>query len=147
MSIEQTSSLTLITGGARSGKSTLALDLAEELISGGFDNPLFIATLQPEDPEMDYRVERHKKQRSQSWQTIEESIHLPELLESTIGNPIIIDCIAMWVTNLIFSTIDLDIESIEILDQQSMDRCETLVASQTERLINAARESKAHVFM
>ena len=146
MSIEQTSSLTLITGGARSGKSTLALNLAEELISSGFDNPLFIATLQPEDPEMDYRVERHKKQRSQNWQTIEESIQLPELLETTVGNPIIIDCIAIWVTNLIFSTIDLDIESIEILDQESMDRCETLVASQTERLINAARESKAHVF-
>ena len=146
MSIEHASSLTLITGGARSGKSTLALNLAEELISSGFDNPLFIATLRPEDPEMDYRVERHKKQRSQSWQTIEESIQLPELLETTVGNPIIIDCIAVWVTNLIFSLIDLDIESIEILDQQSMDRCETLVASQTERLINASRKSKAHVF-
>jgi len=146
MSIEQTSSLTLITGGARSGKSTLALNLAEELISSGFDNPLFIATLQPKDPEMDYRVEKHRRHRSQDWQTIEESIHVPDLLETTIGNPIIIDCISLWVTNLIFTVMNQDLESIEILDQESMEQCERLVAEQTQRLVYAVNASKAHVF-
>ena len=146
MSIEQASSLTLITGGARSGKSTLALSLAEELVSSGFDKPLFIATLQPEDPEMNYRVEKHRRQRSQSWRTIEESTQVPDLLETTVGNPIIIDCISLWVTNLIFTVMDHELKSIEILDQGTMDQCEKLVATQTQRLIEAANASKAHVF-
>jgi adenosylcobinamide kinase/adenosylcobinamide-phosphate guanylyltransferase len=89
--------ITLILGGARSGKSTYALKLAAE------KNVAFIATCQGLDKEMRERIRFHKMSRPKHWQTNEEPYALPEAI-SRISNKfdcLIIDCLTLWVSNLI----------------------------------------------
>ena len=89
----------VITGGARSGKSRFAQELAK---SGGED-VVFIATAAVRDEEMRKRIERHQRARPPQWQTIEEEIDLVGAIETQGGEPktIIIDCITLWLSNLI----------------------------------------------
>ncbi len=89
--------ITLILGGARSGKSTYALRLAAR------KDTAFVATCQGLDKEMRERIRLHKLKRPKHWQTIEEPYALPEAV-SKISNKfgcLIIDCLTLWVSNLI----------------------------------------------
>ena len=89
----------VITGGARSGKSRFAQELAR---SGGED-VVFIATAAVRDEEMRKRIEGHRRARPPQWKTIEEEIELVGAIEALGGKPktIIIDCITLWLSNLI----------------------------------------------
>ena len=89
----------VITGGARSGKSRFAQELAR---SGGED-VVFIATAAVRDEEMRKRIEGHRRARPPQWVTIEEEIDLVGAIETRGGEPktIIIDCITLWLSNLI----------------------------------------------
>ena len=92
--------ITLILGGARSGKSTYALSLAKKQ-----NKVAFIATCQGLDKEMEQRIKLHKEARPKHWQTFEEPKELEALL-GKIGNTfdcIIIDCLTLLVSNLILS--------------------------------------------
>ena len=98
--------LTFLTGGARSGKSTLAVDLAER---SGFP-VTFIATapLPPldspdHDAEMAERIARHRAERPDSWVTIEAPIDLDEALGAAAGTFTVIDCLTLWVSNLMWN--------------------------------------------
>ena len=92
---------TLVTGGARSGKSEYALLLAESLPSG--NAMYFVATAQPLDDDMKTRIENHKKRRGKHWNTVEE----PTLLAKTISslsdskNILLVDCLTLWTSNLL----------------------------------------------
>jgi adenosylcobinamide kinase/adenosylcobinamide-phosphate guanylyltransferase len=89
-----------ITGGARSGKSCLAEKLAE-----GFGEPLcYIATGEARDGEMAERIATHRQRRGDSWQTVEEPLRLRHAIEAANGRhrAILVDCITLWVTNLLF---------------------------------------------
>ncbi|MBW1821865.1 MAG: bifunctional adenosylcobinamide kinase/adenosylcobinamide-phosphate guanylyltransferase [Deltaproteobacteria bacterium] len=99
---------TLIIGGCRSGKSRHALELAEK-ISGS--KRIFIATCMPLDDEMKERIDRHKKERDKSWTTIEAPIELPKVIneKSREGDVILVDCLTLWINNLIMETEDSDI--------------------------------------
>ena len=92
--------ITLITGGARSGKSSLALRLALK-ISG---TRAFIATAAPLDDEMQERIRAHRKERGDNFVTIEEQINLEKTLgEITEGiDIVIIDCLTVWLGNLFY---------------------------------------------
>lgn len=87
--------LTLILGGARSGKSTHALTLA-----GG--RVLFVATAEALDEEMTARIAAHKAERPAAWDTLEEPRAIARSLRSRTNNyeTIIIDCLTLWVSNL-----------------------------------------------
>ncbi len=90
--------LTLILGGARSGKSRLAQQLP-----AGAGRICFIATAQAgADPEMRQRIERHRSDRPDSWQTIEEPLALGEAVEraAAIYDTVIVDCLTIWLGNL-----------------------------------------------
>jgi adenosyl cobinamide kinase/adenosyl cobinamide phosphate guanylyltransferase len=90
--------LVVLVGGARSGKSKLALERAE---SEGAP-VAFIATGEAGDEEMAERIERHKAERSAAWRTIEEPIDLVGALESVPdGTTVIVDCLSLWVANVI----------------------------------------------
>ncbi|HET6459420.1 MAG TPA: bifunctional adenosylcobinamide kinase/adenosylcobinamide-phosphate guanylyltransferase [Syntrophales bacterium] len=91
----------LITGGSRSGKSMYAQRIAESL-SG---TRTYIATCPVIDKEMEYRVRKHKEARqSTSWQTIEEATDLAEALRRSKGSEVIlIDCLTLWINNLMFA--------------------------------------------
>ncbi|HEY8171898.1 MAG TPA: bifunctional adenosylcobinamide kinase/adenosylcobinamide-phosphate guanylyltransferase [Dehalococcoidia bacterium] len=97
--------LTLIIGGARSGKSRLAERLAEA--SG---RPvLFIATMQPEDGESKSRVAAHRASRPAAWRTIEEPRDLARALSSAhAGDFVIVDCLTVWAANVLLSNVEND---------------------------------------
>jgi adenosylcobinamide kinase / adenosylcobinamide-phosphate guanylyltransferase len=88
--------ITLITGGARSGKSDFALRIAKK-----YTAKAFIATAQPFDDEMKERIKRHKQDRDASFLLVEEPIELPRaILSLPKGIEIaIIDCVTVWVGN------------------------------------------------
>jgi len=90
--------ITFISGGARSGKSTFALSMAKELKG----KVAFIATCEPKDPEMEERISLHKASRPKCWQTFEEPRDIASLLNkiSPKFKTIIIDCVTLWITNL-----------------------------------------------
>ncbi len=95
--------LTLITGGARSGKSGFAESLA--LAPGG---PVtYIATLDPGDEEMRDRVARHRARRPASWRTIEAGADLLTAVAGADANDtLLLDCIAVWLSNRLLSLDD-----------------------------------------
>ena len=99
MSEHETGSLVLITGGARSGKSTFAEKLA--LQSG--KELIYLATARVEDEEMKERVATHKKRRPANFRTVEEpeQPHLILEKEAQPGRLLLIDCLTLLVSNLI----------------------------------------------
>jgi len=92
--------LILVTGGTRSGKSDYAQNLAESL-----NGPrLFVATCPKVDPEMEERIRKHQKAREKTeWKTLEEERDLAAIFDKTDGvNVCLIDCLTLWVNNLLF---------------------------------------------
>ena len=86
----------LITGGIKSGKSTLALDLARK-----FKSPrLFIATSEPLDPEMERKINAHKRSRGNGFVLREEPTEIFKPLKADKFNVCVIDCVTTWVGNL-----------------------------------------------
>lgn len=102
--------MTLIIGGARSGKS----DLAQRLAAASGRDVLFVATMQPGDDELRARVEAHRTARPASWRTIEAPMELTDVLTRSARSDdyVVIDCITLWVTNLLLATIGDDIDDI-----------------------------------
>jgi adenosylcobinamide kinase / adenosylcobinamide-phosphate guanylyltransferase len=91
-------SLTLVTGGSRSGKSAFAQQMVE-----GWEGPrLFLATCPVSDLEMEERIRKHRRQRQgRGWQTQEEGLLLVEQLRCTPpGTHVLIDCLSLWISNL-----------------------------------------------
>jgi adenosylcobinamide kinase/adenosylcobinamide-phosphate guanylyltransferase len=89
---------TLIIGGARSGKSTLAQEMAR---AGGGD-VLFVATAEAGDDEMTRRIEAHRRSRPPGWQTLEVTDDIGGCIGREIGGAgtVIIDCITLLVSNV-----------------------------------------------
>ena len=90
--------LSVLLGGARSGKSRLAVRLAR---SG--DRPVtFVATAEARDAEMADRIARHRAERLPTWSTREEPLDLRGALEGVPdGETVVVDCLTLWVSNLI----------------------------------------------
>jgi adenosyl cobinamide kinase/adenosyl cobinamide phosphate guanylyltransferase len=90
--------LVLITGGARSGKSALAVRIAS-----AFSGPVtFVATGEPRDEEMEAKIARHRADRPSSWRLVEEPVDVAGTLGSAPGgNLVIVDCLTLWVSNLL----------------------------------------------
>ena len=95
--------LTLILGGARSGKSARALALAPA-------PHVFIATAEPLDGEMAERIARHRTERGPTWRLIEEPLDLAQALEQAAGpeTHIVIDCLTLWLSNLMHHQRDIE---------------------------------------
>jgi adenosylcobinamide kinase / adenosylcobinamide-phosphate guanylyltransferase len=90
-------SLTLLLGGARSGKSALAVRIAS-----GWPEPVtFIATAEAGDVDMVARIARHREERPSSWRCIEEPLDLGAALGRSAGEAAIVDCLTLWVANLL----------------------------------------------
>ena len=97
-----------ITGGSRSGKSSHALKLAESI----GERRLYLATAQALDDEMEERIARHKKERSDGWDTAEEALEIAEVIKKA-GNydVILLDCLTLWLCNIMHHVEELDTPS------------------------------------
>ena len=107
--------VTLVLGGARSGKSTYAEKLATGTLFGGAPRPaIYIATAEAGDVEMATRIMAHRARRGVGWTTIEEPLKLAEALEDaqarneSRGQPVLVDCLTLWLSNLMHVGADLD---------------------------------------
>jgi adenosylcobinamide kinase/adenosylcobinamide-phosphate guanylyltransferase len=98
-----TGSRVLVLGGARSGKSRYAEGLAE----GVPGDRLYIATAQAGDEEMAARIAAHRQRRGDNWTTREAPIDLAEALEAAAAPFVLIDCITLWISNLLLADIDI----------------------------------------
>lgn len=92
--------LILILGGARSGKSSWALRYAEK----HFNSHLFVATARATDPEMEERIRLHRESRGKRWKVVEEPIELPDAIatHSPLYDVLLIDCLTVWLNNIIY---------------------------------------------
>lgn len=120
---------TFVVGGARSGKSSFAMRLAESCGSPR----LYIATAQSLDSEMEERIRRHREDRGGGWETIEE----PREVSGSVMRAgragggyrvVLIDCLTLWLTNLLMAGLD-----------------DPSVLSEVESLVSACRGSSARV--
>jgi adenosylcobinamide kinase / adenosylcobinamide-phosphate guanylyltransferase len=87
--------LTFLLGGARSGKSTLAVRLA----SAAGAPVTVIATGEARDEEMAERIRTHRRARPTSWRTIEEPLELGRAVEAAGSDVVVVDCLSLWVSN------------------------------------------------
>ncbi|MEX1035209.1 MAG: bifunctional adenosylcobinamide kinase/adenosylcobinamide-phosphate guanylyltransferase [Sneathiella sp.] len=102
------SDITLILGGARSGKSRFAEDF---VIKHGASQ-IYLATAEAYDSEMQSRIKQHRRDRGDRWTTIEESLSLAEALKihSQATNIILVDCLTLWLSNLMGHDLSIETE-------------------------------------
>ena len=110
--------VTLLLGGARSGKSRRALTLAESIAR----SRTFIATADAFDDEMASRIARHRADRGEGWKTVEAPIELPEALQRTLapGHVVVVDCLTLWLSNLLHEGLSTDAEVPRLLEALSL---------------------------
>ena len=115
MKYQKKSRTLLVVGGARSGKSDMALRWAEAQDT----RRTFIATARVEDGETARRVERHQLERGVGWETLEAPLDIMEALQKGAqrGGVLVLDCITMWLSNLMAE---------ELGEQQILERVEAL---------------------
>jgi adenosylcobinamide kinase/adenosylcobinamide-phosphate guanylyltransferase len=95
--------LTLVLGGARSGKSRHAESLVQHLAPPW----IYVATAEPLDDEMRARIAAHQACRGQNWTTVEAPLDLAAALAHAGQMPVLIDCLTLWLTNLILKDADI----------------------------------------
>ncbi|RKD92312.1 bifunctional adenosylcobinamide kinase/adenosylcobinamide-phosphate guanylyltransferase [Mangrovibacterium diazotrophicum] len=85
--------ITLVTGGARSGKSSFAQEMAEQKS----ERPVYLATARIWDEDFAQRVKRHQDDRDERWENVEEEKQLSK--HDFCGKVVLMDCVTLWLTN------------------------------------------------
>lgn len=132
----KTADLTLYLGGTRSGKSERAEARVHRLADGPV---LYVATAQAGDAAMSERIRRHRARRPDTWQTLECPLHVAEGLSEALsalpcaaGTPtVLLDCVTLWVSNILFS----------LPDPEDLLAFEREVRTQIEALIRLAQNT------
>jgi len=118
--------VTLVLGGARSGKSALG----ERLTLAAGRPPVYVATAEAWDDEMRARIALHRAQRDgQGWRTIEAPISMPRALGETPG-PVLVDCLTLWLTNLMLGEHDIEAATAALLAALDRPALTVLVANE-----------------
>lgn len=106
--------LTLLLGGARSGKSRHA----ERLVLESGLAPVYVATGEPLDDEMAARIAEHRARRGARWRTVEEPLDLPGALlrESGPERAVLVDCLTLWLTNLLVAKLAVRAEMARLVE-------------------------------
>jgi adenosylcobinamide kinase/adenosylcobinamide-phosphate guanylyltransferase len=105
--------LTLVLGGARSGKSRYA-----EWLIATYPPPwIYLATAEAGDDEMAERIAAHRARRDAAWQTVEAPHDLAGALEATpAGAAVLVDCLTLWLSNAMQLELDIETETARLLD-------------------------------
>ncbi len=121
----------IVLGGAKSGKSSFALELGSSIAEEGALEKVFVATARTLDKEMEERVRLHREERGQGWRTIEEPINVAEALKGLEARSVaIVDCLTLWLSNLMEITTD-----------------DASIMETVGKLADTASESRASVIM
>jgi adenosylcobinamide kinase/adenosylcobinamide-phosphate guanylyltransferase len=123
--------LALVLGGARSGKSRYAESLVSSLPPPWQAPWNYVATAEPGDAEMAERIAAHRARRGASWRTIEAPRDLAGSLEAAKGGPILVDCLTLWLSNLMLAGADVDAE---------MKRLDAALAAAVAPIVMVANE-------
>ena len=120
--------VTFVLGGVRSGKSRFA-----QRIASGSGSVIFIATAKPSDPEMELRIERHRKSRPATWQTLEVPVDLDVVISSLQDTKqlAVIDCLTVYLANVM----------------SKAQGKESVIREHTERLCSALKETRASIIL
>ena len=102
--------VTLVLGGARSGKSRHAERLVEAAGGG-----VYLATAEVRDAEMRARIELHQSRRGDTWQTVEAPFAIADIISSTDA-PILVDCLTLWLSNLMEEERDITAETDTLIN-------------------------------
>lgn len=118
---------TFILGGARSGKSAFA---ARIVVESGLER-VFVATATVSDEEMRDRIDRHRADRGDGWQAIEEPLALVDTLrrEDKGDRAILVDCLTLWLSNLMFANRDIEQETSALADVVRRSRTPLVLVS------------------
>lgn len=127
---------TLVLGGARSGKSRYAEQIAEQFQG----EVVYIATATAGDSEMQLRIDEHKRQRPQSWTLIEEPLELAAVLQKNDSRErcILVDCLTLWLSNCLAEEAmneNTGQPSEKILEQRIQELVETVVQMKAELVL------------
>jgi len=110
--------LTLVLGGAASGKSARA----EALIVASGLSRVYVATAQAIDDEMEDKILRHQEMRGPDWRTVEEPLDIAAALEGVReGEAVLLDCVTLWLSNHLLEESDLEAETERLL--AALDAC------------------------
>jgi adenosylcobinamide kinase/adenosylcobinamide-phosphate guanylyltransferase len=129
--------ITLVIGGARSGKSAWAERRARE--SGRQVH--YVATATAGDDEMAERIAAHQSQRPASWRTIEEPVRLLHEIQasSTPGDAVLVDCLTLWVSNVLLQTIGPEGDP-DTIPQEVWTVVEASIVNEVNALLTVARD-------
>jgi adenosylcobinamide kinase / adenosylcobinamide-phosphate guanylyltransferase len=119
--------MTLILGGARSGKSRYA----ERLTTAGKPPWTYVATAEAGDEEMVARIKAHRQRRDSRWRTIEAPRDVAAVLAECEGTPVLVDCLTLWLSNLVLAHADVEGE---------IDRLEKTLRSMKAHVVLVANE-------
>jgi adenosylcobinamide kinase/adenosylcobinamide-phosphate guanylyltransferase len=127
--------LTLILGGARSGKSTFA----EKMTVEADGKVIYIATAEAKDDEMVDRIKKHQAERPSSWQTLEIPTNISaHLAQNPIeADVVLLDCLTLLVTNVLMA-VNPDLDDLDEAES------ETAVSAEISALITTIQQSNAH---
>ena len=114
--------MTLVLGGARSGKSRYA----ERLVAALPPPWMYVATAEARDAEMSARIAAHRVQRGPSWRTVEAPRDIATVLAENAGKPVLVDCLTLWLSNLMLADADIETE-LESLERALMDAAAPVV--------------------
>ena len=118
--------LTLVLGGARSGKSRYA----ESLIARLPQPWIYIATAEARDGEMAARITEHQARREAGWQTIEAPHEVPAALrEAPADAAVLVDCLTLWLTNVMLGSLDVEKMTAKLEDALRARGGETVLVS------------------
>jgi adenosylcobinamide kinase / adenosylcobinamide-phosphate guanylyltransferase len=129
--------ITLVIGGARSGKSAWADQRARE--SGR--QVLYVATATAGDDEMAERIAAHQAQRPSHWRTVEEPEHLLHAIQAnaTPGDAVVVDCLTLWVSNVLLKAIGPERDA-DMMPPTEWTAIEASIVNEAQALLTVARD-------
>jgi adenosylcobinamide kinase / adenosylcobinamide-phosphate guanylyltransferase len=132
------SKITLVTGGSRSGKS----NFAERLFSDT-DDVLYMATAIVTDQEMEDRIKLHKERRNPLWTTFEGYKDLNKVIEFSNSNNVLLDCVTIMITNLMFD----EERNFNEMKKLEIDQLLSLIKKEFSDIILAARANNKNLIL
>ncbi|HEY4044196.1 MAG TPA: bifunctional adenosylcobinamide kinase/adenosylcobinamide-phosphate guanylyltransferase [Rhodopila sp.] len=125
LAIPEAPQTTLVLGGARSGKSRYA----EEIMIRHSRPWIYLATAQALDDEMRHRVAEHQARRGEGWVTVETPIAVSDVLRREATRPVLVDCLTLWLSNLILGEHDLPAATADLVAVLNRRQTPTVLVS------------------